>query len=80
LLQLLYPFPLAPHHHHHHHHSREKNKKQYHCPNCRKPLALGLAVAELDFLRRAAVLQSLLFCLCASSVAEKFAAMTVVVV
>jgi hypothetical protein len=41
-------------------------------------------VAELDFVRRAAVLQSLLFCfvlfcLCASSVAEKFAAMTVVV-
>jgi hypothetical protein len=37
-------------------------------------------VAELDFVRRAVVLQSFLFCLCASSVAEKFAAMAVVVV
>jgi len=62
LLQLLNPFPLAPHHHHHRHHSREKKKKQHHCPKCRKPLALGLAVAELGFVRRAAVLHSLLFC------------------
>lgn len=54
--------PSCTSHHQHHHHSREKKKKQHHCPNCRKPLALGLAVAELDFVRRAAVLQSLLFC------------------
>jgi hypothetical protein len=73
LLQHLCPFPLAPliitiiit--------QEEKKKKQHHCPNCRKPLTLGLAVAS-------SCLAVFIDLLCTSSVAENFAAMTVVVV